>query len=446
MIRRAIGIGILPPLSATVLRSVESGSPSTHTCDTKAAILPEEVVTLPEVLQAAGFITGGVPNNINITRSFNFQQGFDWFAYQEPTYLFGATASASRLSMYNVVRKLRDRYTGGATCVETSYQPAEKVLSAAERFIEANEGRRWFLFIHLMEPHDPYFEHPLNGKAYGHAEHEHPDPALTDYLKTTYAGEVTHVDARIGEFVDWLKDRKLYDPTLLVVTADHGEEFFEHGGWWHGTTLYDEQIHVPAILKLPGQAHGGVRVPWQVRQIDLPASIAEAMGVELPVTWQGKPLLDTHFQRFAAPRIPVPADIMAPVGTPPQLQDSPLDLPWGLNPASRPALSEEDFEGNRLSAIRAGGWKYVEANEGNRRGLPSVDVFDLAVDPQEKRNLTGIDAERQGQLSRMLMAEIEAAASVRVKGSGNVIDDTTRSRLEALGYMDGEPEPESDKK
>ena len=99
-----------------------------------------------------------------------------------------------------------------------------------------------------------------------------------------------------------------------------------------------------------------------------------------------------------------------------------------------------------LSAIRAGGWKYVEANEGNRRGLPSVDVFDLAVDPQEKRNLTGIDAERQGQLSRMLMAEIEAAASVRVKGSGNVIDDTTRSRLEALGYMDGEPEPESDKK
>ena len=102
--------------------------PSGHTCDVKVAMLPDEVTTIAELLQDQGYITAGLPNNINVTRSFNFHQGFDFFEYQAPEYIAGATESSSQLSMYNVVRKIRDRLTGGKKRVEDYYQPADVVL------------------------------------------------------------------------------------------------------------------------------------------------------------------------------------------------------------------------------------------------------------------------------------------------------------------------------
>ena len=74
------------------------------------------------MLKGAGYVTGGMPNNINVTQSFNFQQGFDFFEYQKPSYIAGATESAAQLSMYNVLRKVRDKL---AELVKTKLQSAE---------------------------------------------------------------------------------------------------------------------------------------------------------------------------------------------------------------------------------------------------------------------------------------------------------------------------------
>jgi arylsulfatase A-like enzyme len=261
--------------TATLFSSMQ---PSRHSTDVKVSVLPDEIETVAEVLQAHGYNTGGLPNNINVTRSFNFQQGFDYFSYQAPEYLFGATESASQLSMYNVVRKLKERVAGAAKRVEDFYQPANTVLGNAQGFIEANRDANWFLFVHLMEPHDPYFEYPLNGKGYGRAEHEHPDPENKDYLIETYKGEIREMDDELGQFFEWMKTEGLYDNTVILITSDHGEEFYEHGGWWHGTTLYDEQIRVPMIVKLPNQAHAGTRVPWQVRHLDVAPTLTSQAG------------------------------------------------------------------------------------------------------------------------------------------------------------------------
>ena len=218
--------------------------PSGHKCILKAEALPDDVITMAEVMSAHGYATGGLPNNINVTRSFNFQQGFDYFSYQAPSYIAGAAESSAQLSMYNVLRKVRDKLTAGSYSVTDYYQPAEVVLKNAQGFIEANRKKdnRYFLVVHLMEPHDPYFSHPYDGNAVGRAWRPNPDPSEADALKELYRGEVKWVDQELGKFFDWMRTQDAYDETLIMVTADHGEEFQEHGGWWHGITLYSERL------------------------------------------------------------------------------------------------------------------------------------------------------------------------------------------------------------
>ena len=234
-------------------------TPSAHSCDVKVAMLPDDVTTIAEVLQEQGYVTGGLPNNINVTRSFDFQQGFDWFQYQAPAYIAGATESSSQLSMYNVVRKIRDRLTDGRKRIEDYYQPADVVLGTLRNSSRRIKNSVGLAFVYLMEPHDPYFERPFTGKGVGRAEMEFPPKELEASIRKAYQQEITHMDGDLGRFFRWLKSEGLYDNTTIVITSDHGEEFLEHGGWWHGTTLYDEQLHVPLIVKLPNSQWAGTR-------------------------------------------------------------------------------------------------------------------------------------------------------------------------------------------
>ena len=112
-------------------------------------------------------------------------------------------------------------------------------------FLERNQKGPWFLFVGYMDPHDPYYEHPYNGVGYSRAAHVKPEPSEADRLRKLYDGEITYWDENFGNLLASLKQKKLYDDLTIVITADHGEEFMEHGGFWHGTTLYDEQLHVP---------------------------------------------------------------------------------------------------------------------------------------------------------------------------------------------------------
>ena len=416
-------------------------TPSAHSCDVKVAMLPDDVTTIAEVLQEQGYVTGGLPNNINVTRSFNFQQGFDWFDYQAPAYIAGATESSSQLSMYNVVRKLRDRLTGGKKRVEDYYQPADVVLGNAEEFITANKDKRWFAFVHLMEPHDPYFERPFTGEGVGRAEMENPPPELEGAIRKAYQQEITWMDNEMGRFFEWMKAEGLYDNTVVVITSDHGEEFLEHGGWWHGTTLYDEQLHVPLIVKLPDSRWGGTRVPWQVRQMDTAASLAVMGGAMLPMDWQGDDLFEEDFADLvsvlnAEPAAEEVAEVEEEVDI-----DAPPPMPSRKelrDHRERIVLSEENFEGNVLSSVRADGYKYIRANEGNPRGLAPEEMYELEPDPGEQKNLVGKDGKRQTELSGLLKDQLQSAMSVKIEAQTAEITADDCERMRALGYIDGD--------
>ncbi len=420
-------------------------SPASHTCELKNSALPSMVKTLAEVMQDSGYVTGGLPNNANVTGAQGFGQGFDWFPYN-PEYPLGATESTYALSMYSLVRKVWT-HIDTKKRVEQYYQPAEKQLVRAHEFITKNAGSRYFLFVHLMEPHDPYFVHPWTGEAYGRAEHPSPDPELLPKLKGMYAGEVLHADTEIGTFLTTLKAEGRYDDALIIVTADHGEEFLEHGGWWHGSTLYDEQIRVPLLVKLPGGARAGTRVPWQVRQIDLAPTIAELAGLTPDPTWQGRMLFDDRFEGDMALMSPPVVESVEPV-EPTVAADAVAapDLPpwtaptWANHPASRDALAEQDFEGYDLEALRRGGKKLIEALRtpaGNARRQPPIQYFDLMVDPGEQTNLAGEGEANEAAMRAALGSMVEQRQSVAVTAEAHTRDAAETARLCALGYLSG---------
>jgi arylsulfatase A-like enzyme len=251
-----------------------------------------------------------------------------------------------------------------------------------------------------MDAHDPYFVHPFDGEGYARVALPNPPPEMADKLRSLYDGGITYLDEHLGTLFAELKRRGLYDSTMVILTADHGEEFHEHGGWWHGTTLYDEQTHVPLIVK-PARARAAHVVDDLATSLDIAPSILAAAGVAPPTVMQGHPLPLLAGQPTGHDRV----------------------------------FSEEDFEGNVLSAVRTKEWKYTTANADNPRGLPPEALFDLGQDPKEMANVAAQDT---AQLQTMRAAHGQVLLQARANAGANqstTMDEVTRKRLEALGYV-----------
>ena len=114
-------------------------------------------------MQQGGYATGGIASNINLAESFGFDQGYDEYHYLAPDYLLGAKESSSKLILYQIARSVWFKIRPGLR-VGDFYQPAPTVNAVAFDFLERHRNSRFFLFLHYMDPHDPYFEHPYTGK------------------------------------------------------------------------------------------------------------------------------------------------------------------------------------------------------------------------------------------------------------------------------------------
>jgi len=421
------------PATASLVSSLYASSHKTYL---KPDLLPDQVLTLPEVLRENGYTTVGFADNINISEAFNFQQGYDQFSYLSPDYFFFADESSCQLAYYNVLRLIREKFLVKSKYVQHYYQDADVVNERVTAVLEKTATRGpTFIFAHYMEPHDPYFAHPYNGEGFARVSVPHPDPQLADKLSLLYDGEISFLDERLGTLFDSMRRLGLYENTLIVLTADHGEEFYDHQGWWHGLTLYNEQIRIPLIIKLPGSRLAGTRISGMVSQIDIAPTIVAAIGGEPVPEFQGMDLL---------PSLVEPSDILGDSGGgSPEGQTAEPGLAGDEQPATVDSrlpdsvYSEEDHEGNVIQSVMTGEWKLIVANQDNPRGLPTVALFNLAEDPGETHNLAEENQAKVEELRRLMEECLARALESGIQRlEGGELEESTRQRLEALGYME----------
>ncbi|MEK7485827.1 MAG: sulfatase-like hydrolase/transferase [Planctomycetota bacterium] len=205
--------------------------------------LSEDVTTLAEYLKGNGYHTGAFIAAKVLVSKFGINQGFEEFNEKIPP--------------------------------KKPSRNAEAVFKPAKEWIEKQKGHPFFSWIHLYDPHLPY---------------EHPEPFWSQYAANPYAGEISYMDSQIQLFLNFLKEQNLYDSSLIMVVADHGESLGEHKETTHGYFPYEATTHIPFILKPMAHIKTKSVIEDRVRLIDvMPTSLA-MLGFSIPKTVQGADL------------------------------------------------------------------------------------------------------------------------------------------------------------
>jgi arylsulfatase A-like enzyme len=325
-----------------------------------------------------------------------------------------------------------DHPFGFSTGFET-FRVVDWMRSAAEtgEWLDQGGGRKSFLFLHSYEVHDPYegrdFVAGLDpgriGPSFSKRQWERfkkkaITPAERSYIEALYDGDIAVADRGVGSFLAELERRGLLERTIVILTADHGEQFWEHGSWRHGQTMYDHQLMVPLIVHLPeplrrslAAAGGGGATPSRVddivRLVDVYPTLLDLLGVPRTHPVQGRSL---------------------------------RPLLAGLSMPEVDAFAENTNIGPEKKALRSRQFKFVYSfprgqEPGDRTG-ETFEIYDLVADPGEH---TDLSAERQ-DLVAALTARVD---DIRQGRPGAALDEELpsnvspelREKLEALGYV-----------
>ncbi|HEX6850495.1 MAG TPA: sulfatase-like hydrolase/transferase [Candidatus Polarisedimenticolaceae bacterium] len=306
--------------------------------------------TLAEILRASGRATAAFVGAFVLNHHWGIAQGFDH--YDDA---FGPDDPVAAADLH----QQRD----GA-----------EVADRAIAWLEANRARPFFAWLHFYDPHWPY---------------EPKGELATAFASAPYDGEIAYADAQLGRVLDRLRELGLYENTVIVVTADHGEGLGEHGEPDHGIYAYDSTLHVPLVVRLPGASRRGV-VDDVARDLDVMPTILDVLAIQPPAAVRGASL---------------------------------------LRPAERTAYAESfyvrfHYGWREVTALREGRFKLVD--------LPTVELYDLERDPGETRNVADVHPERVAEMRATLRGMASASTP-----APQAIDPEALARLQALGYVGG---------
>ena len=374
--------------------------------------LAPEVETVSEAFQEAGWRTGAIVNVDFLDREFGLTQGVDDLD----------------AAWYESNREVRS---------------ATQTTDLALEWLGEREDEPFFLLAHYFDAHAVYeppqefrrrFAAPQDrqdlGFVFGTRQHMlllragrlDLEGSVIERAERLYEAELAYVDAEVGRLLDGLRDLGLEGDTLVVLTADHGEEFLDHGGFEHGHTLYDELTRVPLVMRLPDHLPAGRLVRGTAALVDVAPTLCELAGIPAPAGFVGRSL---------APAL------------------------GGADLGQRPILAHGNFWGEPLVSWRSGRWKLiltpraegvggeVEVRPGaGYSGQYDVELYDLDADPAEREDL----AEREPALVARLRAEYEEVRlhlAAHAKGATVELDEAGRQRLQALGYLGADVEDEA---
>lgn len=363
--------------------------PTSHGVRAYEDQLPDAVETVAERLHAIGYHTAFFGVNSLFEAGRNLQQGFDKY--------FGMDEIPAEELNQNIQAWLQDR-------------PVDKPT---------------FLYLHYFDPHCRY-EPPMDyrGMYWPPTEaqkthrmmtqeqwklmhecfqlHFNPGEPILDvdrYL-SEYDAELRHTDHQVGMILERLKTAGLYDSSLLIVTSDHGEEFYDHNGYGHGKVLLEHNVHVPLMMRLPRGLHGGRVEEGRVSSIDLVPTILDAVG------------------------IPIPEELLG-------MNLGPVLREEATIPADRAVFSETDYEGKQRAILQGDLKLLLSPDKSRGQGL-----YDLKADPGEKHD---VSKERPADFERLgrAMADYERRAmevGKNIPGTRQELSQQTIEQLRSLGY------------
>lgn len=354
-------------------------------------VLADACITLAEALSQHGYRTGAVLANHGFLHPrYQLDQGFD-------------------------------HYDARAGSVHYAYRPAAEITQEAIAWLQRAPDRPFFLFLNYMDPHHPYNPPPPYAQRFVGGDSEAWQPRseayfreiivdvtlkgksipdeLAQWLTDRYDGELAYMDAAVGRLIQWLREQGLYEKTIFLVTSDHGEALGEHSVRGHGFRLYEPELAVPMILKLPGQGHRGKRRD-RVSHVDCTPTILECLGIEMDVPFHGRSMLHVDLRDVFATKHP-------------DVKMSEARVP--LDQIQR--------------AIYRGSLKYLEYSDA------PPELYDLQRDPYEQRNLASSRPDDVAALSEALRIWIDRIKPLEPpRLAFPSFDPVQLNNLRTLGY------------
>ena len=364
--------------------------PRRHAADFRGAVLSQDALTLAEILGAEGWDTLGISFNHNVTRATQFDQGF---------------------------RLFRDHAGDGK-----EYPDVTEMLDTISEWLPPQPERPLFLYLQPMNTHGPYrvprsraadllgeppdetfrYSKGLMDRIMKDGEGRRRAEVGEGYLashRDQYDAAVRYTMDELARILELLERRGLHDDALVILTADHGEELYDHLGFGHGYSLHREVLHVPLFVKLPRQREARVVDAW-TSLLDLLPTVLDVAGVGARAGGDGRSLLASLSGEAHEPR-----------------EFPPFETRW-----------PERFVG---SALVSHPWKLIWVESNYDGWTDRALLFDLARDPLERRDLSGEHPDVVAQLKQALEARHAAVTGALPAGPAEPMDETV---LEALGY------------
>jgi arylsulfatase A-like enzyme/Flp pilus assembly protein TadD len=327
--------------------------------DFSANKLNPQQPTLASVLKEQGYNTAAVIGSAVLDSRFGLNHGFDFY-----------------YDHFDFNRLLE-------TNLDEMERPGNVVADVALDWLGKNYQKKFFLWMHLYDPHYPY---------------RPPAPYSQDYASRPYDGEIAFADAQVGRLLRFLKEKGLYQNTLIVLSGDHGESLGEHGEKTHGFFIYNATLQVPLIFRVP-QGKPTKQISAQVSLTDIMPTVLQILKVDTPSQVQGRSLL-------------------------PLMDGKKSNAPSSLY--AETFLPRLHFNWSELRGVETGNYHFIDA--------PKPELYDLSKDPGETRNLLpqkkAVGEEMQVKLAK-LIREYSAGQEMAQKTG---LDPALMERLKSLGY------------
>ena len=373
---------------------------------------------LPVLLQEHGYDTAGFTTNPQVGKLFGFEHGFNTFVDCEPDGTFAGPGwarinGAQKLLQKPLTHSVLNRLGVNSLPPEITV-PANQLSELAADWMVQPRKQPFFLWAHFMDAHWPYHnlrkpytpseaaqswrDINLMYRISGEHGRMYPGNEQVARLRQLYGEAISFVDQWIGYLIYHLQSSEVLDRTVVILTSDHGEEFYEHGRWGH-YQMYDESLRVPLLVHIPERAKN-THVTQQVSLLDIAPTILSLANINIPAEMKG------------------------------------VDLKCYLDDQSNPpqdAYAESIWSDNYRLAIRNERFKYIY----DQKRAPDCELYDLQEDPGEKRNIydphTSIAQKFDEKRKR-----IESLAEKTSQGARKSakLDPAMLERLRALGYLE----------